>query len=100
MSAGPGNPRLGSGWPAWQQLLAALAAGAVLAFLGLLQAASSARSAKSLALLADELQVKPLVELPVWRDPMADPAAQWRRAGLALLGLLAAAACAAFLRVA
>ena len=100
LSAGPGNPRLGSGWPAWQQLLAALAAGAVLAFLGLLQAASSARSAKSLALLADELQVKPLVELPVWRDPMADPAAQWRRAGLALLGLLAAAACAAFLRVA
>jgi len=100
LSAGPGNPRLGSGWPAWQQLLAALAAGAVLALLGLLQAAASARSARSLVLLADELQVKPLVELPVWRDPMTDPAAQWRRAGLALLGLLTAAACAAFLRAA
>ena len=99
LSAGPGNPRLGSGWPAWQQLLAAVAAGAALAFLGLLQAAASARSAKSLVLLADELQVKPLVELPVWRDPMTDPAARWRRAGLVLLGLLTAAACAAFLRV-
>jgi hypothetical protein len=100
LSAGPGNARLGSGLPAWQQLLLALAAGAMIAFLRLLEAAFSARSAKSLARLADELQVKALVELPVWRDPMSDPAATWRRAGLLLLGLLTAAACSVFLRVA
>jgi chromosome segregation ATPase len=100
LSAGPGNPRLGSGLPPWQQLLLALAGGVVFAFVRLLEAAFSARSAKSLARLADELQVKALVELPVWRDPMSDPAANWRRAGLVLLGLLTAAACVVFLRVA
>ena len=100
LSAGPGNPRLGSGLPAWQQLLLALAAGTMIVFLRLLEAAFSARSAKSLARLADELQVKALVELPVWRDPMSDPSAKWRRAGLVLLGLLSAAACLFFLRVA
>ena len=100
LSAGPGSPRLGSGLPAWQQLLLALAAGAMIVFLRLLEAAFSARSAKSLARLADELQVKALVELPVWRDPMSDPSAKWRRAGLVLLGLLSAAACLLFLRVA
>jgi hypothetical protein len=100
LSAGPGNPRLGSGLPAWQQLLLALAAGVMIALLRLLEAAFSARSAKSLVRLADELQVKALVELPVWRDPMSDPAAIWRRAGLVLLGLLTAAAGIVFLRVA
>mgnify|MGYP001377305151 CR=1 FL=1 len=100
LSAGPGSPRLGSGLPAWQQLLLALAAGTMIVFLRLLEAAFSARSAKSLARLADELQVKALVELPVWRDPMSDPSAKWRRAGLVLLGLLSAAACLFFLRVA
>ena len=44
--------------------------------------------------------MKALVELPVWRDPMSDPSAKWRRAGLVLLGLLTAAACIVFWRVA
>ncbi|MBK6279554.1 MAG: hypothetical protein IPF57_16210 [Gammaproteobacteria bacterium] len=94
----PGQSAPGQRLAGRQQLLAAVAAGAALAFLACSRAAS-ARSAKSLVLLADELQVKPLVELPVWRDPMTDPAARWRRAGLVLLGLLTAAAGAAFLRV-
>ncbi|MBK9468319.1 MAG: hypothetical protein KBG29_08700 [Pseudomonadales bacterium] len=100
VSSSPGKARVGRGLPVWQQVLLALAAGLLLAFARLVLAALSVRGAKSLVRLADELQVKALVELPLWRDPMADPAARWRRAGALLLGLLTAAACIVSLRVA
>lgn len=71
----------------------AIAAGCAVAVLRLLAATVIGHERRSLALLADRLHVRALVELPTWRDTVRDPAAVLRRTSSVLVALFGVAAC-------
>lgn len=95
----PEAPRLMSGMLPMQAVGLAVAAGVLLALVRLLATTVVGRRARSLALLAGDLHVRALVELPVWRDSMADPGAKVRRAGALLFTAIGVLACLAYLVV-
>jgi len=100
LSVPPGEPRLAAGFAAWQYVLIGVAAGVAGSLAALLLHGLRARDSKSLARLAEQLQVKALVELPVWRDPIVDAGARRRRARALSLLVFSAASCAVYLRFA
>lgn len=95
----PEAPRLMSGMLPVQAVGLAVAAGVLLALLRLLATTVVGRRTRSLALLAGDLHVRALVELPVWRDAMADPGAKVRRAGALLFTAVGVVACLVYLVV-
>lgn len=87
------EPRLAQGLEPPQVLGLAIAAGCAVAVLRLLAATVIGHERRSLALLADRLHVRALVELPTWRDTVRDPAAVLRRTSSVLVALFGVAAC-------
>ncbi len=93
------EPRLVRGLTREQMVGLAAAGGCVVVLLRLLAACVIRHETRNLALLADRLQVRALVELPVWRDSTRDPVATLRRAGSLVVALVGVTACAAYLLV-
>ncbi len=91
------EPELVRGLTSGQVVGLAAAGGCVVVLLRLLAACMIRHETRNLALLADRLQVRALVELPVWRDSTRDPLATVRRVGSMLVALVGVTACAAYL---
>ncbi|HNC69302.1 MAG TPA: hypothetical protein PKZ77_02330, partial [Pseudomonadales bacterium] len=91
------EPELVHGLTSGQVVGLAAASGCVVVLLRLLAACMIRHETRNLALLADRLQVRALVELPVWRDSTRDPLATVRRVGSMLVALVGVTACAAYL---
>lgn len=91
------EPELVRGLTSGQVVGLAAAGGCVVVLLRLLAACMIRHETRNLALLADRLQVRALVELPVWGDSTRDPLATVRRVGSMLVALVGVTACAAYL---
>ena len=91
------EPELVRGLTSGQVVGLAAAGGCVVVLLRLFAACMIRHETRNLALLADRLQVRALVELPVWRDSTRDPLATLRRVGSMLVALVGVTACAAYL---